>query len=92
MFSILVKKLKEKDENDSKKAKCEMCGIIDLREKFRKGKKYCSAQCVKRWVLEVFCRRVINFIILYKSIYIIIVCVVSKMLLLLLHKYQNYIF
>lgn len=43
-----LKKLKDKDENDGKKAKCEMCGIIDLREKFRKGKKYCSAQCVKR--------------------------------------------
>lgn len=45
-ISFVVKKMKEED--GGKKAKCEVCGIIDLREKFRKGKKVCSAQCAAK--------------------------------------------
>lgn len=30
-------------------AKCEACGTIDLRAKFKKNKRFCSVACSKRW-------------------------------------------
>lgn len=46
-------KKKQKVELSPEKAKCEVCGKIDLRSKFKQSKRFCSLSCSKRWVIFV---------------------------------------
>lgn len=43
IFEFSVKKVALSGEM----GKCEMCGKIDLRAKFKKNKRFCSSQCAK---------------------------------------------
>lgn len=43
-------KKKQMVELSADKAKCEVCGKIDLRSKFKQSKRFCSLSCSKRWV------------------------------------------
>lgn len=60
-FFILGKKLAQEVQIQAQPpplktemAKCEFCGKVDYRSKFKKSKKFCSISCAKRYVSYSF--------------------------------------